>query len=75
MSDKTTAALAAEQADTEATTTQEAELLPAATLDELEQVDPAPSQRASAPRSVSLTTAVPTGPSARSPTSAASTTA
>ena len=39
MSDKTTAALAAEQADTEATTTQEAELLPAATLDELEQVD------------------------------------
>ena len=38
MSDKTTAALAAEQADTEATT-QEAELLPAATLDELEQVD------------------------------------
>lgn len=36
MSDKTTAALAAEQADTEATTTQEAELLPAATLDELE---------------------------------------
>ena len=30
MSDKTTAALAAEQADTEATTTQEAELLPAA---------------------------------------------
>lgn len=39
MSDKTTAALATEQADTEATTTQEAELLPAATLDELEQVD------------------------------------
>lgn len=39
MSDKTTAALAAEQADAEATTTQEAELLPAATLDELEQVD------------------------------------
>lgn len=39
MSDKATAALAAEQADTEATTTQEAELLPAATLDELEQVD------------------------------------
>lgn len=39
MSDKTTAALVAEQADTEATTTQEAELLPAATLDELEQVD------------------------------------
>ena len=39
MSDKTTAALAAEQADTEATTTQEPELLPAATLDELEQVD------------------------------------
>lgn len=39
MSDKTTAALAAEQADTEATTTQETELLPAATLDELEQVD------------------------------------
>ena len=38
MSDKTTAALAAEQADAEATTTQEAELLPAATLDELEQV-------------------------------------
>ena len=37
MSDKTTAALAAEQADAEATTTQEAELLPAATLDELEQ--------------------------------------
>ena len=36
---KPTAALAAEQADTEATTTQEAELLPAATLDELEQVD------------------------------------
>ena len=34
MSDKTTAALAAEQADTEATTTQEAELLPAATLDD-----------------------------------------
>ena len=30
MSDKTTAALAAEQADAEATTTQEAELLPAA---------------------------------------------
>lgn len=39
MSDKTTAALAAEQTDTEATTTQEAELLPAATLDELGQVD------------------------------------
>lgn len=39
MSDKTTAALAAEQADTETTTTQEAELLPAATLDELEQVN------------------------------------
>ena len=39
MSDKTTAALAAEQADVEATTTQELELLPAATLDELEQVD------------------------------------
>ena len=39
MSDKTTAALAAEQADAETTTTQEAELLPAATLDELEQVD------------------------------------
>lgn len=39
MSDKTTAALAAEQADVEATTTQEPELLPAATLDELEQVD------------------------------------
>ena len=39
MSDKTTAALAAEQADAEATTTQEAELLLAATLDELEQVD------------------------------------
>ena len=39
MSDKTTAALAAEQADAEATTTQEAKLLPAATLDELEQVD------------------------------------
>ena len=39
MSDKTTAALAAEQADVEATTTQETELLPAATLDELEQVD------------------------------------
>ena len=39
MSDKTTAALAAEQADAEATTTQETELLPAATLDELEQVD------------------------------------
>lgn len=39
MSDKTTAALAAEQADAEATTTQEAELLPATTLDELEQVD------------------------------------
>ena len=39
MSDKTTAALAAEQADAEATTTQEDELLPAATLDELEQVD------------------------------------
>jgi len=37
MSDKTTAALAAEQADAEATTTQETELLPAATLDELEQ--------------------------------------
>ena len=75
MSDKTTAALAAEQADVEATTTQEPELLPAATLDELEQVDQAPSQRASVPRSVSLTTAAPTGPSARSPTSAASTTA
>lgn len=39
MSDKTTAALAAEQADAEAATTQEAELLPAATPDELEQVD------------------------------------
>ena len=39
MSDKTTAALAAEQADVEATTAQEPELLPAATLDELEQVD------------------------------------
>lgn len=39
MSDKTTAALAAEQADVEATTTQEPELLPAATLDALEQVD------------------------------------
>lgn len=39
MSDKTTAALAAEQADVEATTTQEPEPLPAATLDELEQVD------------------------------------
>ena len=39
MSDKITAALAAEQADAEAATTQEAELLPAATLDELEQVD------------------------------------
>lgn len=39
MSDKTTAALAAEQADAEAITTQEPELLPAATLDELEQVD------------------------------------
>lgn len=39
MSDKTTAALAAEQADVEAATTQEPELLPAATLDELEQVD------------------------------------
>mgnify|MGYP000606141984 CR=1 FL=1 len=38
MSDKTTAALAAEQADAEATTTQKAELLPAATLDELEQI-------------------------------------
>lgn len=50
MSDKTTAALAAEQADTEATTTQEAELLPAATLDELEQRSTsAPSQRASVP--------------------------
>ena len=36
MSDKTTAALAAEQADVEATTTQEPEPLPAATLDELE---------------------------------------
>lgn len=75
MGDKTTAALAAEQADTEATTTQEAELLPAATLDELEQVDLGTvSQRASAPRSASPTTAVPTGPSARSQTSAASTT-
>lgn len=39
MSDKINAALAAEQADAEATTTQETELLPAATLDELEQVD------------------------------------
>ena len=39
MSDKINAALAAEQADAEATTTQEAELLPTATLDELEQVD------------------------------------
>lgn len=39
MSDKTTAALATEQADAEATTMQETELLPAATLDELEQVD------------------------------------
>ena len=39
MSDKTTTALAAEQADVEAITTQEPELLPAATLDELEQVD------------------------------------
>ena len=37
MSDKINAALAAEQADAEATTTQEAELLPAATLDELQQ--------------------------------------
>ena len=75
MSDKTTAALAAEQADTEATTTQEAELLPAATLDELEQVDLGTVAEASAPRSASPTTAVPTGPSARSPTSAVSTTA
>ena len=33
MSDKTTTALAAEQADTEATTTQEAELLPATSLE------------------------------------------
>lgn len=74
MSDKTTAALAAEQADTEATTTQEAELLPAATLDELEQVDlgtVAEGERA--PFRIT-TTAVPTGPSARSQTSAASTT-
>ena len=39
MSDKINAALAAEQTDAEATTTQETELLPAATLDELEQVD------------------------------------
>lgn len=39
MSDKINAALAAEQADAETTTTQETELLPAATLDELEQVD------------------------------------
>ena len=73
MSDKTTAALAAEQADTEATTTQEAELLPAATLDELEQVDLGTVAEGE-PRSASPTTAVPTGPSARSQTSAASTT-
>ena len=75
MSDKTTAALAAEQADAEATTTQEAELLPAATLDELEQVDlgtVAEGERA--PFRITDDRA-PTGPSARSPTSAASTTA
>lgn len=75
MSDKTTAALAAEQADVEATTTQEPELLPAPRWTSWSRSTSAPSQRASAPRSVSLTTAVPTGPSARSPTSAASTTA
>lgn len=75
MSDKTTAALAAEQADVEATTTQEPELLPAATLDELEQVDLGTVAEGERARSASLTTAVPTGPSARSLTSAASTTA
>ena len=75
MSDKTTAALAAEQADTEATTTQEAELLPAATLDELEQVDLGTVAEGERAPFASPTTAVPTGPSARSPTSAASTTA
>lgn len=75
MSDKTTAALAAEQADAEATTTQEAELLPAATMDELEQVDLGTVAEGERARSASQTTAVPTGPSARSPTSAASTTA
>ena len=42
MSDKTTGALAAEQADTEATPTQDAELLPADTLEELAQVDLGP---------------------------------
>lgn len=75
MSDKTTAALAAEQADAEATTTQEAELLPAATLDELEQVDLGTVAEGERAPSASPTTAAPTGPSARSPTSAASTTA
>ena len=73
MSDKTTAALAAEQADVEATTTQEPELLPRWTS--WSRSTSAPSQRASAPRSALPTTAAPTGPSARSPTSAASTTA
>lgn len=74
MSDKTTAALAAEQADTEATTQEaEVDLLPRWTS--WSRSTSAPLQRASAPRSASPTTAVPTGPSARSPTSAASTTA
>ncbi|MFR7893388.1 MAG: hypothetical protein ACLU38_04215 [Dysosmobacter sp.] len=76
MSDKTTAALAAEQADVEATTTQETELLPAATLDELEQVDlgtVAEGERD--PFRITDDRCADSGPSARSPTSAASTTA
>lgn len=74
MSDKTTAAIAAEQQAAAAEAP--AEVLPAVTLDELEQVDLGTVEQGErAPPSASLTTAVPTGPSARSPRSAASTTA
>lgn len=66
MSDKTTAAIAAEAP---------AEVLPAVTLDELEQVDLGTVEQGERAPSASPTTAVPTGPSARSPRSAASTTA
>ena len=72
MSDKTTAAIAAEQ-QAEAPEAP-AEALPAVTLDELEQVDLGTVEQGERPPSASLTTVAPTGPSARSPRSAASTT-
>lgn len=75
MSDKTTAAIAAEQQAAEEASAATADMLPAITLDELEQVDlGSVAQDERAPFRIPTTAAL-TGPSARSPRSAASTTA